>query len=328
MLYDVETDFGPDGSGSNYVPGNYGNDFKGLVSMRQALAMSLNIPAVKTLYLAGVEETVDFAGTLGIDSIAQSKSNFGLALVLGGGEITLTEGVSAYSVFANDGIRQPSTPIAKISKRSTGEEMAYQKQQPRRVVGEETAKKINSILSDNQSRAPVFGPRSSLNIEGYTVAAKTGTTQEYRDAWTIGYTPALAAGVWAGNNDNTPMRYGAAGIFVAAPIWQEFMAAALEHYSLADEPFQEYTKVASDKKMLTGKVQQETVFINNKTGKVISQAKAEKTEAKKVSTRLVGERHSILFYVDRDDPLGPSLPDFEDPMLQRWERSLNQAGRD
>ena len=314
-LYDVRTDFGSDGV-RNYVPNNYDGQFRGLVTMRQALAMSLNIPAVKTLYLAGVEDSVSFSKKLGVSSLGERK--FGLSLVLGGGDITLVEGVGAYSVFANDGLRAPTTPVVEISYWD-GRPFKHKRAAPTLSIDRETARKINSVLSDNAARTPVFGSSSDLFIEGRQVAAKTGTTQEYRDAWTIGYTPSIAVGVWAGNNDNTPMRSGAAGTFVAAPIWNKFMKLVLEKYP--EESFAEYQKVESDNFMVTGKLEQSVAYY--KGDKRISEEKRKKTDPEKVEQRTTTARRPILHYVNKDDPLSGAPPDKKDPMLQRWARGLS-----
>jgi len=279
-IVDAQTNFGPDGTGKEYVPRNYSGDFKGLVTMRQALAMSLNIPAIKTLNLVGVESALDMARRLGISTL--NGDNYGLSLAIGGGDITLLEGVSAFSVFANDGARNNPTPIHKIIN-SKGEEMFDFKSEKKQVIDSQIARKINSVLSDNDSRTPVFGPRSSLYIEGKQVAAKTGTTQWYRDAWTIGYTPNLAVGVWSGNNDGRSMRDNSPGALVSAPIWQKFMQANIS--KIGDERFADYDrsgiKVASKDEYIVKKT-----YYNNKTGKQISEEKMKKTDPKKVEVRV------------------------------------------
>ncbi|MCA9365156.1 MAG: PBP1A family penicillin-binding protein [Candidatus Moranbacteria bacterium] len=293
LLYDVPTNFGPDGSGKDYIPQNYNESFRGRVSMRQALAMSLNIPAVKTLYLAGIEKTIALAEKMGITTLT-NKQNYGLALVLGGAEVKLLDATAAYGVFANDGERVSAHAIDRIVTKN--ETLFSNNQKSQRVISEQTARKINSILSDNASRTPTFGPASPLTIPQKTVAAKTGTTQEYRDAWTIGYTPSLAVGVWAGNNDNRPMRPGSAGVFVAAPIWQEFMKNELE--DKPQETFTAYEKVETKKVLLSG----------------VSQSSQEKEES----------GSSILYYVDKNNPVAGDNIDYNDPMLWRWEQSIQR----
>jgi 1A family penicillin-binding protein len=318
MLYDVRTNFGPDGTGKDYIPADYDGQTRGIVSMRQALSMSLNIPAVETLYLAGIDGTIDLAHRLGITTL-RDRNRYGLSLVLGGGEVKLLDMVSAFSVFANDGIKNRETVIRKIVDQK-GKIIMEQIAAGERVLNRDITAKINSILSDNAARSPVFGSSSPLAFKNQTVAAKTGTTQEFRDAWTVGYTPRLAAGVWVGNSDNTAMKAGSDGIYVAAPIWRSFMDKELANFP--EEQFMPYQKISSDKPLLTGSVPGEVQYFKIASGKKISGNKAEKYKASQVRKILEPERHSILFYVNKDDPLGSGQPDFKDPMLARWEESL------
>lgn len=220
-LWDVTTDFG------NYTPKNYDGSTHGPVSMRKALAGSLNIPAVKTLYLAGIENSIKTAHDMGITSLNE-KDRYGLALVLGGGEVKLVDLTTAYGVFANQGKIAPTTPILKVvdSKGKTLDEYKEGKD-VKEALDPQVAYEISSILSDNEARSYVFGSNSALNIPDHQVAVKTGTTSEYRDAWTVGYTPSVVTGVWVGNNDNTPMTAGAAGAMAAAPIWNHYMNSVL-----------------------------------------------------------------------------------------------------
>ena len=320
MLYDVQTNFGPDGTGKEYAPNNYDGQFHGLVSMRQALAMSLNIPAVKTLYLAGIDETIDLAHRLGITTL-QDRSRYGLSLVLGGGEVRLLDMVNAFSVFASNGKRfEPSAVLSVVN--SEGEVIFENSSQGQQVISEQTAKKINSILSDNSARAPVFGMDNPLNFKDRKVAAKTGTTQEFRDAWTVGYTPSLAVGVWFGNNDGSFMRYGADGVYVAAPVWREFMNGELANLPVED--FGEYEKVNSNKPLLTGYIPGKIEYYKIKSGKKISESKLSKYDSDEVRQVLKTESHSLLFYVNKNFPLTSEKPDFNDPMLWRWEEALGQ----
>jgi len=314
LLYDTSTNFGPDGSGSNYIPQNYDGKFHGRVSMRQALAMSLNIPAVKTLYLAGIQETIELAERLGITTLTD-KQNYGLALALGGGSIKLLEEVSAFSVFANDGKKNDLASVLSIHK-SNGKEISAFSKKEQQAMSSEIARKINSILSDNESRIPTFGSNNPLRINGYTVAAKTGTTQDYRDAWTVGYTPSLAVGVWAGNNNNHPMRLGAAGTFVAGPIWNKFMSQTLVDYP--KEQFIAYQQVSKNIPMISGdsKLNKTTIYYNINTGKKISASKAKKTDKDKVAEQVELEKHSLLYYLAESTNI-------DSEMLKRWEESIN-----
>jgi len=320
MLYDLPTNFGPDGSGKDYTPKNYNGRFNGLVSMRQALGMSLNVPAVKTLYLAGLDGTMELAQRLGISTLKR-RNQYGLSLALGGGEMTLLEETGAFSVFANDGTRSPVKPIKKIEKANGELVFNGDDVQPQRVIDSEVARKINSILSDNKARSAVFGPASPLFIKDYSVAAKTGTTQEDRDGWTVGYSPSIAVGVWAGNNDYRPMIAGADGVYVAAPLWSEYMKWALTRFP--NEGFQSYQKVTSKKPMVTGNLKGDVKYFDAESGKKLNEKKRKKTDENKIIKTLVpDEPHSLLYFVNKNDPLGETKPDFNDPMFKRWEQSI------
>lgn len=318
ILFDVPTNFGPDGSGHDYIPNNYDGKFHGMLSMRQALAMSLNVPAVQTLYLGGVDNTLAYAKKMGINTLGDSN-RYGLSLALGGGEVKLLELTGAFSVYANDGKRNVPAAILSI-KSSSGGELYRHLEKNEQVVDPEVARKIDSILTDNAARTPIFGAKSPLIMEGKTLAAKTGTTQEFKDAWTVGFTPSIAVGVWTGNNDGRPMRAGSDGVFVAAPLWNSFM-----RYALADKPnekFADYQRVESKVAMLSGKTSFQTAFYKKGSDKKLSEKKLAKTDPKKVEVRADGEMHSILYYVNRENPLSELTPDFSDPMLLRWEKSL------
>jgi len=231
-VVDEPTNFGVWG-GKDYIPQNYDGLFRGEVTLRQALAQSLNIPSIKVLLnMAGIQDSLDTARRCGINTLSQNASFYGPALVLGGGEVRLLEMVSAYGVFANDGIKQPYISILKIED-SQGNIIEEKKKTPRRVLDSEAVRILNSILSDNEARAPMFGYYSSLYFPNYQVAAKTGTTNNYKDAWTIGYTPSIVAGVWVGNNDNTPMAKKPS-VTLAGPIWHEFMEKVLEKFPQQD----------------------------------------------------------------------------------------------
>lgn len=242
-LWDVPTDFG------NYKPQNYDGSFHGPVSMRFALQNSLNIPAVKTLALVGVPAALQTAHDMGITSLNDDPSRYGLSLVLGGGEVRLLDMVNAYSTFANQGITRDSTPILKIED-STGKvlEQFDDNRGKHQSLDPQVAYEMSNVLSDNNARATVFGTRSPLFFADRPVAAKTGTTNDFRDGWTIGYTPSLAAGVWVGNNDNHSLKTGADGVVVAAPIFHAFVAAAL-----SGKPAEQFTQPAGIKTVTVDK---------------------------------------------------------------------------
>lgn len=214
-----------------YCPKNYDGNYHGKVSLRQALANSYNVPAVKTLAQFSVNDLIDHAEKLGITTWGE-RNRFGLALTLGGGEIKMTDMAVAYGVFANQGKRVDLTPILEV-KNAEGKVID---QRPcinpqgcvnRQVLDPRVAYQISDILSDNQARSQAFGLNSVLHIPNQQVAVKTGTTNSLRDNWTIGYTNDRLVAVWVGNNDNTPMSYIASGITGASPIWNKLTIAML-----------------------------------------------------------------------------------------------------
>lgn len=317
-LYDVRTNFGPDGSGRDYIPRNYNGKHVGKVSMRDALGSSLNVPAVKTLYLSGLDDTLDFAEKLGISTLKE-RNRYGLSIALGGGDVKLLELTSAYGVFANDGNIVKTRALKELEGDISPDIiLALNENVNNEKINVEVARKINSVLSDNQARVKTFGKNSPLVIPGKTVAVKTGTTQDYRDAWAIGYTPSLVVGVWAGNNDNSPMKNGAAGAYVTAPIWNKFMTKQLE--SLPDEKFKDYTRVESNKFMITGKTNERVEYYNNKSGKKIDSP--EKKDPEDVREKKIETTHSILHYVNRENPLTGEVV-YDDSMYKRWEEAIN-----
>ncbi len=209
-----------------YAPQNYDGLFRGPVTMREALAQSLNVPAVKVLAnFTNIADSIKTAQDFGITTLTRDPSFYGLPLVLGGGEVTLLDMVSSYGVFASEGYSTPPTMIKKITDSHGRLIEENNNSTPKRVLNSSIARTINSILSDNDARGPMFGYNSVLNLPGTSV--KTGTTQNFKDGWTIGYNSSIVAGVWAGNNDNTPMRGGESSV-VAAPAWRKFMDFALE----------------------------------------------------------------------------------------------------
>lgn len=225
-IIDEKTNFGTWGD-KDYIPQNYDGKFRGEVTLRQALSQSLNVPSVKVLlYLAGLEDSVKISQSLGISTLAPP---YGPSIVLGGWEVKLLEMVSAYGIFANGGIKVPPLTILKIED-FQGKIIEENKKTPKRVLTNESAALINDILSDNESRSPMFGLKSALYFENYQVAAKTGTTQDFKDAWTIGYSPSIVVGVWVGNNNNEPMLKKPA-VVLAGPIFHNFMEKALLEYS-------------------------------------------------------------------------------------------------
>lgn len=228
IIDDVPTAFGIPGS-APYVPVNYDSRFHGKVPLRYALANSYNIPAVKLLQAQGVDAMVSFAKKLGITTWNDS-SRFGLSLTLGGGEVHMTDMATVFGVFANQGERVTVSGIKRIYD-ARNQVLFESDPKGKRVLSEQTSYILSDILSDNFARRWEFGTRSALEIPGYKVAVKTGTTDMKKDNWTVGYTPDFVVTVWVGNNDNTPMnQYLASGITGAAPIWNRMMSYLLTKY--------------------------------------------------------------------------------------------------
>lgn len=234
MIMDVKTDFpSNDPEHPIYTPVNYDGKFRGPVQLRFALGNSLNIPAVKMLARVGIKDVMQKGYEMGLDNwepTQKNMENVGLSLVLGGREVTLLDEVTAYGVFANQGVRQDPITILKVKDNNGKKLFEYKKKKGQRVLSEEIAFLISHILLDNNARSDVFGASSYLNIPGKTVSAKTGTTDEKRDNWTIGYTPSYVVGVWVGNNDNSPMNPAiASGVTGASPIWNKLMSQVIKN---------------------------------------------------------------------------------------------------
>lgn len=314
VLFDVVTDFAA--SGKPYTPLNYDLQEHGPVSMRQALQGSLNIPAVKTLYLVGIKQGVQFAERLGYTTL--SEGNFGLTLVLGGGEVKLLDHVSAYSVFAAGGVKHAPVSILKVEDQTGDVLEEWKSEKGDRVLDADIAATISNTLSDDAARAYAFGTGSILTLPGRPVAAKTGTTNNYIDAWTIGYTPSLVAGVWAGNTDNTPMKRGFGGSRVAGPIWNRFMRTVLDGTSA--EGFPEPPANDAEKPALRGSQGGSiTLLVDKVTGKLATSS----TPEKYIVERSYIQPHSILHYVKKDDPRGdgPDNP-ADDAQYIGWEAGI------
>jgi 1A family penicillin-binding protein len=297
LLFDAPIQFSPNCAPDNfttegicYSPGNYDEIFRGPITVRSALAQSINVPAVEALYLAGVKNSVDLAKNLGIESLTK-LSDYGLSLVLGGGSVSLLDMTSAYGVFANDGVRNPYNPILWIEDKN-GNIVDKYIASPRRALSEQTSRMVSDILSDNAARTPAYGANSTLYIPSRSVAVKTGTSNDYRDAWIVGYTPNIVVGAWVGNNDNSPMEKKVAGLIVS-PLWRELMDKILP--GLAFESFIKPVEedLSTLKPVLRGEVG--------------------------------GELHSILYWVDKNNPRGPipSNPN-NDPQFNNWEYAIKR----
>jgi len=303
VLFDLPTEFSKISTcpltGINYFdpnpqcfhPQNFDNIFRGPVNLRHSLAQSINIPSVKTLYLAGLSNTLALARDFGITTLTD-PSRYGLSLVLGGGEVKLFDLVSAYSVLSQEGIRHTPATILRVEDAEGNvleEFVDFQTQ----VIEPQYARLINDILSDVEARAPLFS--GSLNLTVFPdrdVALKTGTTNDYRDAWAMGYTPSLTVGVWAGNNNNLSMQKRAGSILAAIPIWSAFLKEALPVYP--EESFARPDPTPSPKPVLNG-----TYIVD-------------------------GQAHSILYHLDKDNPLGPAPQNpSADPQFPNWETPIS-----
>lgn len=317
VLFDLKTQFSAkcakeDMTSENgcYSPTNYDDKFRGPMTMRDALAQSINIPAVKTLYLAGISDSINLARNMGISSLGNSNQ-YGLTLVLGGGEVSLLDMVSAYGVFATEGVRNPYISILKVEDKD-GNVLEEAKPKPVTVLDPEVTRKISSILSDNVARTPLYGPNSVIYFGDRDVAVKTGTTNDYKDAWTIGYTPSVVVGTWAGNNDNRSMEKKVSGLIVA-PMWRAFMDEVLK--TIPPESFIEPQTEDSYnlKPVLRGKWQG---GISN----LMSNGQTTDIPYESLQETLTGGVHSILYWVNKDNPRSTDevVPE-NDPQFERWE---------
>ena len=217
ILEDKRTNFG------GYVPLNADRKFRGDVTVRNAISQSLNIPSVLVMQKLGVSDSVEALERLGLSTM-DNTTDYGLSLALGSAETKLTDMTNSYAAFANSGNQFSATTITKINDKFDKQIFNKSTSVGKRVMGENASFLISDILNDESARSPVFG--TSLNTNGYDVAVKTGTTDEARDAWTIGYSKQIAVGVWVGNNDNTPMNNG--GSSMAGPIWRSTIQAGLK----------------------------------------------------------------------------------------------------
>ena len=313
---DVDDD---EGKQDCYSPGNYDGVFSGPMTFRDALAQSVNVPAVKALYLAGLRDSLRTAKDMGLEGLTD-VSRYGLTLVLGGGEVSLLNMTSAYGVFANEGVRNEQTAILKVEDGS-GNIIEEFKPKSEVALPANIALQISDILSDEEARAPAFGRHSYLYFGDRDVAVKTGTTNDYRDAWIIGYTPNISVGTWAGNNDNSSMEKKVAG-FIVAPMWNAFMQEALA--VIDDEKFRKPNEINKDdlkpvlKNVWKGGVE---YTVDKISGKYATQYTPEETKEKRVLTDI----HSILYWVNKTDPNGPNPEKPEnDPQFKLWEYPVEQ----
>ncbi len=303
-----------------YSPRNYDGNFRGPISLRNALAQSINVPAIQTLYLAGIQDSLRLAKDMGVESLTNADQ-YGLTLVLGGGEVTPLEMTSAYSVFANQGVRNPSTGILKVEN-SDGEILEKFEPRPIAVLDPNIALTISDVLSDNVARAPIFGSNSALHFPGYDVAVKTGTTNDFKDMWVVGYTPNITVGAWAGNNDGRPIAKENSARQVIAPLWNAFMYETFKKYPAENFPKPIPLLDETAKPILRGFWKgNQTYFVDKISGKLAT----ENTPPELREERGLQDIHSILFWINKDDPTGPQpLMPSADSQFANWEYAVQK----
>jgi len=327
ILFDVNTEFSsectPEGKTKNpradatkicYSPVEYDNIFEGPLTIRQALAQSRNIPAVKALYLSGIPDSIQTAEDLGITTLTD-PNRYGLTLVLGGGEVSLLDMTSAYGVFANDGIRNPYRSVLKVED---GNKIVLEeaKINPVQVLAPEISRQISDILSDTKVRMASLKPIAD-NV-GRQIAIKTGTTNDYRDVWTMGYAPNLVVGAWAGNNDNRPMQHNVAGLIIT-PLWGAFMSEAVK--ILPVENFQSPPVTKTDNKPVLHGIW--WGGLSYWKDKISGKLATDYTPAELKQEVVFNSVHTILHWVRKDDPTGPAPTNPEqDSQYANWEYGI------
>lgn len=321
ILYDVRTQFGAncspwDTSSASpcYSPNNYNNKFKGPITMRNALAQSLNIPAVKTLYLTGLKDAIKLAGELGVTTL-NDPDRLGLTLVLGGGEVKLLEHTGAYGAFANEGVLAKRRSILRVED-ARGNILEETPVETSRVLDRDVALYVTDVLTDNVARTPLWGPNSLINFPNRDVAAKSGSTNNLRDAWIMGYAPNIAVGAWVGNNNNSAMGGGLSGL-ITTPMWRAFMDVALA--KLPKEDFAEAPALdPSLKPVLRGQ--------NIDTTKIITDLLTLGGDVGDLNLgTLTDNIHSILHFVIKDNPRGPYPTNPQsDSQYENWEYAVQK----
>ena len=295
-----------------YMPENYDHNYRGPVTLRDALAQSLNVPSVKTLYLAGIRDSLSLMKDMGIDSLTD-PDRYGLTLVLGGGEVSLLEMTGAYAVFANNGVRNPPIGLLKVEDKS-GNVLEEYRDESKQVLDKNIALTISDVLSDNKARTPAFGASSPLYFPDRPVAAKTGTTNDYKDAWVLGYAPSIAVGAWFGNNNNSPMEKMVAG-FIVTPMWNEFLNEVFK--DLPKEDFEKPKNIKGNKPFLNSQwLGGQTYLVDEVSGKLATEFTPPELVQEKVLTQI----HSILYWLDKNNPSGgkPANPE-NDSQFRMWE---------
>jgi len=306
ILFDVPTEFSTNAqcpavpnfntANSNcFHPQDFEGTFAGPLTVREALAQSVNVPAVKMLYLVGEQNAIQNAYNFGLTTLTD-PSQYGLSLVLGGGAVKLIDLTEAYSVLADQGVKHAQSMVLSVTD-ATGNTLESYQDQTSTVADAQSVNLINDILSDAAARAPLMGGSQGLTVfPGYDVALKTGTSNNYTDAWSMGYTPSIVVGVWAGNNNDAPMQKAGSSILAAVPMWNAFMTQALPE--VPNTTFIQPQPTTSTKPVLTGQ------YVIN------------------------GQVHDILYYVDKSDPTGPDPTNpAVDPQYNNWETGVENWAR-
>ncbi len=300
-IFDVSTEFDVRNTPeTSYRPINFDGKTRGPVALENALAQSLNIPAVKLLYLAGINNSLKTLHDFGISTLRETW-RYGLSLVLGGGEVKLVDLVNTYGTLSQEGVKHDQVIVLRVEDPEGNVLEKYSDNAKRVFDDTQSIRLVTKILSTPELRAPIFGNSLPLTVfDGYDVALKTGTSDDHKDAWTIGYTPSLVVGVWAGNNDNTAMIRQGSSILAAVPIWNSFLKEAIKKYD--KEQFTKPEPVPyTAKPMMNG----EYIWKPLVQGKTYPQI------------------HSILYYVDKENPLGPRPENPQnDPQFQNWETAV------
>jgi membrane peptidoglycan carboxypeptidase len=306
ILFDVPTEFSTDAEcpavpnfnstdKNCFHPQDFEGTFAGPLSIRDALAQSVNVPAVKALYLVGEQNAIQNMTSFGISTFG-NPSQYGLSLVLGGGAVKLIDLTEAYSVLSQQGVKHSQSMVLSVQDANGNALESYQ-DQASQVADAQSINLINDILSDAAARAPLMGGSQGLTVfPGYDVALKTGTSNNYTDAWAMGYTPSLVVGVWAGNNNDAPMQKAGSSILAAVPMWSAFMTQALPE--VPNTTFTPPGPVNASKAVFNGQ------YVVN------------------------GQVHDILYYVDKSNPTGPdpSNPAM-DPEYNNWETGVENWAR-
>jgi len=330
----------------NYCPGNYDNSFHGPIQVRFALGNSINIPAVKVLALNSLENFIPFAQQMGLTTLTDPKK-YGLSLTLGGGEVKMTDMATAFGVFANQGIKQNLIYVLKVEDSSgkTLEETLPAGRQGKiqdgdRIIPAEVAYLISHALLDNNARSMAFGSSSYLNVKNHPeVSVKTGTTNDKRDNWTIGYNPSHLVTVWVGNNNNQAMSAIASGVTGASPIWNKIISSILKD-SKQEWPLKPDNIIGTSICSISGKLPNpaspcdtrfeyflegtmpteiENLKMNVEIDKTTNQLATDKT----LPENKVNQEHSII-----TDPLGTQLcldcTTQTDPIMIDYQKLQNQ----